>query len=182
VHNATCNTCRRDNIEHGTNPGYAKGCRCDDCKTAHTIAHRAYTARLRTAPVTKACDTDGCERQAQTRSMCLMHYKRWARANGMESPPSNAWSDARRSNYHARRARLAGARNGDTVLLTEVIQRDGSNCAGCNQPVDLTLAWPHRLSKSLDHIQPISKGGTHTLTNAQLMHFACNASKGSKTH
>jgi 5-methylcytosine-specific restriction endonuclease McrA len=76
---------------------------------------------------------------------------------------------------------MAGARNGDIVLLSQVIERDGTNCAGCGLAVDLTLKHPHRMSKSLDHVVPISKGGTHTLDNAALMHFACNASKGNRT-
>lgn len=63
-------------------------------------------------------------------------------------------------------------------MLTDIITRDGTNCRGCGHPVDLTLTWPHPQSKSIDHTHPLSKGGTHSLANTQLMHLQCNAHKG----
>lgn len=182
VDSATCNPCRRNNWEHGTSKGYrGNGCRCEACIEWNRVSHRDYTAQ-RAAGVfdTVPCSVDQCERYAHGRAMCKMHYRRWARANGMIQSPSDQWSDARRSNYHARRARLNGGRNGDRVLLSEIIARDGTNCAACHEPVDLDRAWPDRMSKSIDHRQPLSKGGGHELDNCQLMHFACNSSKGAR--
>ncbi|OBI07074.1 WhiB family transcriptional regulator [Mycobacterium scrofulaceum] len=36
---------RRKPIPHGSDAGYAAGCRCDRCREAHTDAHRAWRAR-----------------------------------------------------------------------------------------------------------------------------------------
>ena len=33
---------------------------------------------------------------------------------------------------------------------------------------------------TIDHIKPISKGGTHTWDNVQLAHFHCNSIKSDK--
>lgn len=34
--------------------------------------------------------------------------------------------------------------------------------------------------KSIDHIRPLSKGGTHTWDNVQLAHLKCNIKKGNR--
>jgi len=75
---------------------------------------------------------------------------------------------------------MNGVHNGDVVMTTDIIQRDGTQCAGCHTPIDLTLEYPSPMSKSIDHITPISKGGMHTLDNTQLMHLVCNVSKGNR--
>ena len=109
-----------------------------------------------------------------------MHYRRWARTQGMENPPSAAWSDNRRSNHHARRARLKGATRGNKVLIAALLERDGATCTWCDSPIDMTLAYPDRYSKSIDHTLPLSRGGEHSLENTTLMHLTCNLSKGAK--
>ena len=67
-----------------------------------------------------------------------------------------------------------------TRIAHKFIERDGLTCRGCGKPVDLNIQWPDRMSKSIDHIIPISRGGDHTLTNAALMHLGCNSSKGAR--
>jgi 5-methylcytosine-specific restriction endonuclease McrA len=36
------------------------------------------------------------------------------------------------------------------------------------------------MGPSLDHIVPVSLGGTHTWANVQLAHLRCNVSKGNR--
>lgn len=124
------------------------------------------------------CSAEGCSRPVRAKTVCNMHYKRLLRAEGrMNDQP---WNDRRRHNYHARRARMNGARNGNVVMLSEIVARDGSRCQWCGEVVDLELAWPNPLSKSIDHIVPISKGGTHELGNCQMMHLRCNSANGDR--
>jgi 5-methylcytosine-specific restriction endonuclease McrA len=104
-------------------------------------------------------------------------YNRESRADGRQV---NAWNDRRRNNAQARRARMKGARNGGSVFLGEIIERDGLDCHLCGRPVDMDLAWPHRDSKSVDHVIPLSRGGEHVLANCALAHMGCNSSKGAK--
>lgn len=51
--------------------------------------------------------------------------------------------------------------------------RDGGLCGICGQSVPVE-------QQSLDHIIPLSKGGTHEPNNVQLAHRACNSRKGAK--
>ena len=67
-----------------------------------------------------------------------------------------------------RRAQFAGQYE---RLLLALIDRDGYRCAHCGAYEDLTI----------DHIMPLSKGGTDDLDNLRLLCRACNSSKGDKT-
>jgi len=59
----------------------------------------------------------------------------------------------------------------------DVYERDGWICGLCSEPVDRELGYPDPLSKSLDHIIPLSRGGHHVWDNVQLAHLACNNKK-----
>lgn len=128
--------------------------------------------------VGEQCTVDGCDRVRRAKGMCNMHYKRVLRAEGREKNPT--WNDRRRSNYHNRRVRMQGGRNGDLVLLQDLVARRGVICAWCGEAIDLRVEWPDPLSKSIDHIVPISRGGSHELSNCQLMHLGCNSQKGDR--
>lgn len=56
----------------------------------------------------------------------------------------------------------------------EVYERDHWVCGICGETVDPSLAPPHPLSKSIDHIQPLSRGGRHTKDNCRTAHLRCN--------
>lgn len=51
-------------------------------------------------------------------------------------------------------------------------------CPLCTFPIDDQLRRPNPFSKSLDHIIPLSKGGSHSQDNVQWTHLRCNLSKG----
>lgn len=145
---------------------------------AHSVAR--IKARKRVADPDNhdlECSELGCDRSVRARGVCSMHYKRMLRAEGKLREP---WNDRRRSNHHARRARMNGAANADRVMLADLISRDALVCHWCQEAIDLDVQWPDPLSKSIDHIVPVSKGGAHTLENCQLMHLGCNSSKGDR--
>ena len=58
-----------------------------------------------------------------------------------------------------------------------VYLRDGWKCQICKKRVDKEFKWPDPMFASLDHIIPLSKGGTHTYNNVQLVHLKCNLRK-----
>lgn len=86
---------------------------------------------------------------------------------------------ARRAMRVKRRGRLAATYVED-VSVSQLLERDGSNCMICYTPLDLDAKWPDRLSVTVDHAIPISLGGEHSLGNTQLAHAVCNSAKGNR--
>lgn len=58
----------------------------------------------------------------------------------------------------------------EPIDRTAVAERDGWTCSICRGVVT-------RDDWSLDHIKPLSRGGTHTHDNVAIAHFGCNAKK-----
>lgn len=85
-----------------------------------------------------------------------------------------------RSGTHARRVLAAGAES-DKMTIADLLVRDERICQICGSLIPLDAAWPDPLSPSIDHIVPISKGGTHTFGNVQSAHLRCNMLKGDRT-
>lgn len=87
--------------------------------------------------------------------------------------------DIRRRNTNIWRAKKHGVEF-ETVLEHKVYARDRFICKLCDKEVDFGLKWPDLMSRTLDHIIPLSKGGTHTFDNVQLAHYSCNSKKNNK--
>lgn len=79
-----------------------------------------------------------------------------------------------------RRAWKLGVR-WEPIGLSTLSRRDGGLCHICNKPVLWTAKAPDPLSPSIDHVVPLSRGGSHTMGNTALAHFRCNYLKGAKT-
>lgn len=58
-----------------------------------------------------------------------------------------------------------------------VMKRDGWVCQLCGDATDRSVMWPHPLYPTIDHIVPVSKGGTHDMSNLQCAHARCNIRK-----
>lgn len=72
-------------------------------------------------------------------------------------------------NYKAK-LRANGPVDKDITRL-KVYERDQGICKICNKPCLYE-------ESSIDHIRPVSKGGTHTWSNVQNTHRICNIKKG----
>lgn len=66
------------------------------------------------------------------------------------------------------------------INIYNIYKRDRWKCGICGLRVNVKLKHPHPYSPSLDHIVPLSKGGSHTPENVQLAHLRCNLSKGNR--
>lgn len=82
---------------------------------------------------------------------------------------------------HARRRRaVTRGLNAEKFTDKQVRDRSGDKCYLCGKNIDFTLSHPHDKSPSVDHITPISKGGTHTLDNVAMTHLDCNKRKSAR--
>lgn len=67
---------------------------------------------------------------------------------------------------------------GEVIVHLEVFEADDWICQLCFRPVNRRLRQPNWWCATLDHIIPLSMGGTHTRDNVQLAHKRCNEAKG----
>lgn len=56
----------------------------------------------------------------------------------------------------------------------------GDVCYLCGDRINFRLKFPHPKSRSVDHIIPLSRGGSHTLGNVAMTHYQCNQIKNAK--
>lgn len=75
-----------------------------------------------------------------------------------------------------RRALLAGVPS-EPYTKQDIVDRDGTDCGLCHEPIDLTVAYPDRWCSTIDHVVPITKGGHDVFANVQLAHMVCNSRK-----
>ena len=64
--------------------------------------------------------------------------------------------------------------------LLAAFWRGAGRCGLCGRRVSPKWPWPHRLSPTLDHIRPTSRGGADERANLQLAHWGCNRRKGTR--
>lgn len=62
----------------------------------------------------------------------------------------------------------------------DIYERDNWTCQLCLKVVNPNLAFPDPMCASLDHVIPLSRGGSHKSSNVQLAHLRCNTSRGNK--
>jgi hypothetical protein len=90
---------------------------------------------------------------------------------------SAAHAVTRKMAKRAGRPRLPGSPLFERDLLGA---RDGYVCGICHLPVEMLVAYPDPSYGSVDHIVPVSAGGSNDLSNLQLAHLSCNLRKGGR--
>lgn len=83
----------------------------------------------------------------------------------------------RRFRRDAKHRRRTVYRKGDKIPLKQLHARDSGRCHLCGKAVDIKKRqWPD--GASVDHIVPVSMGGSHTWDNVALAHIECNSLRG----
>lgn len=103
------------------------------------------------------------------------NQRKWRQKND-RSDYNLKWSRANRDKRAASSQKRRGARKGAKAELINrsiVWEEDGGICGICLMPADPN-DW------HLDHVIPLSRGGSHTYDNVQVSHPWCNLSKGNK--
>lgn len=118
------------------------------------------------------CDETLCESETLARSKCAYHYRLLRASEGA------TWAVEAlnyRGNDYKQRAKRYGVYY-EKVDRDYVFRRDNWICGICGEPVDPNAEETNK-RPSLDHIDPLSKGGPHSYENVQLAHFGCNCWK-----
>ena len=79
-----------------------------------------------------------------------------------------------------RRAERSGASVIERFDRLQVFERDGWTCRRCGRTTDPDTSPFDPVSPTVDHVVPLSKGGEHSLRNAQTLCLGCNSSKQDK--
>lgn len=90
---------------------------------------------------------------------------------------SNRCRKHARGDGHQSRARKFGVKR-EPFGVAEIYERDNWTCGICGDHVDPERKWPDQMCPSLDHIVPLSMGGSHTRDNARCAHWLCNSLRG----
>lgn len=161
-----CPRCNRDVDLNDYTPNC---CYCKECarerRREYLVAHPAPLKRDR-------------------KCVCIICGKHFMgnKKNRMTCSKSCRRENGRRLDIEAtakRRSALASVEV-ESISRLKVYERDEWICGLCGLPVDPRLRHPDPMSASLDHILPISLGGSHTWGNVQLAHLHCNCSKGNR--
>lgn len=81
-----------------------------------------------------------------------------------------------RENHRRRRAAQYGAER-IPYDDTDIFQRDGWRCQICRRKVRRDVNYMHRHAPTIDHIVPLSAGGSDRPINVQTTHRICNMKK-----
>lgn len=81
----------------------------------------------------------------------------------------------------ALRARVTSEGDATPELIEQKWRDSNHACILCGQPIDDTLHPRHRMSRTLEHLTPIARGGRHDIDNISFAHRSCNSQKQDKT-
>lgn len=79
-----------------------------------------------------------------------------------------------------RRRAVKVAASVDVVDLKTLWVRQCGICSLCGHRIVWDLPWPDPMSKSVDHIIPLARGGAHSQKNLQWVHLVENLRKGAR--
>lgn len=155
---------------------WRKCCRCDCTFFANTGSRRICTARCKPPkPIVqvlflRACGCCGQEMVTTSRG------QRTCRACRVLNE-----KQSRKASKHLRRARMKSNGPFERIKPRDVFERDGWRCGLCGRMCNRRATVPNPMAATLDHVVPLSKGGSHTMDNVQCACFACNTRKSDRT-
>ena len=140
----------------------------------------------------KKCKNRGCRRTVYRTGLCRACWEQQPRGAACKWPRCTArirsgasyciphakayWKlmnpEKVQASRDARRARENNVTS-ENISRARVWLRDKGTCGICHEKADKNR-W------HLDHVIPLSKGGTHTYGNVQVSHPSCNWKKGAK--
>lgn len=204
-----CNICEAPAIKPGRRcyeHRFKRTCKACGSKFFGRNGYCSHSCRVHHA-ICAHCDTEFVYQIGRRkRTFCSSACRRTSRAQQLQRPPVQ-WNcqvcdglvtrdkgpagmycqrhkhtnPRQRANQQRRDAlKRSTSTDGEFIIAKDIYERDCWRCGICNRRVDKRLTYPHLRSASLDHIEPLACGGTHTKDNVQLAHLNCNIRKGSR--
>lgn len=94
---------------------------------------------------------------------------------------SKACADRRGNRLKLERERFAGDETADySITMLKLFRRDSGHCQICGKRLELITDYNSDDYPTVDHIMPVSKGGSHTWGNVQLACRRCNVDKSDR--
>ena len=165
VPDAVCQECRRADWQHGTRKGYRTNhCRCDKCRAWNVSAQLAYGAKVK--------ERDGVSLRVKYRKsadvLCADCGAR-LRFGGGGAPEG----------VSPRCLACSGKRPYiPQSIRSSVYGRDGYACQLCGGPTEPDSDPSSDWYPTLDHITPVSLGGSSEESNLRTAHRWCNIVRG----
>lgn len=82
--------------------------------------------------------------------------------------------------HNARKNHKRRAPGLPVLSVYQLAERDGCRCNICGRKVDLKLSGRAKYGPTIDHLIPISQGGTNAPDNLALAHRVCNVARGNR--
>ena len=149
------------------------GCRCEKCRLANAEYSRKY-ASLNPEKIKDAKRKQYLNNPEKTR----MRKEKWIKNN------PDRYKELSRLKEHRRRA-LLNSVNSESYRESDVIQKYGTKCHICSLEIDFNAPRSSKfegweMGLHLDHVIPLSFGGSDTIDNIMPSHGICNIKKGDK--
>jgi 5-methylcytosine-specific restriction endonuclease McrA len=138
--------------------------------------YAANRERIRAAWLAKQTDV--------TRALAVERTRRWMQDNPERRRENRRkWAKANPEKVAAiaqrRRARRREAA-AELVTLADLLAEQAHTCYLCDLPIDPERKYPDALSASVDHVIPLSRGGSGLRENLRAAHLGCNVAKGDR--
>jgi 5-methylcytosine-specific restriction endonuclease McrA len=88
--------------------------------------------------------------------------------------------EAQRARYRIKTVKRQSKTKPSRLSADQVLREYGSACHICHKEIDLALARTSRMGLTVDHVIPLSKGGSDELDNLRPAHWICNIRKSDK--
>ena len=187
ANSAYASNLRRSNSEKLTEQAFDHGlsgytnhcCRCDVCRAANSAYNRDHHLAYKEKIAKRRMAASGVD--PATINHGLTGYRNYScrcdvcrdAVNAYRRDYHHANKEKVKTNYHARRSRVAG--NGVFKIMPgewgRVLSRYRNACAYCG-----TGAEP----MTMDHVVPVARGGRHAIGNIVPACGRCNSSKGAQ--
>lgn len=91
--------------------------------------------------------------------------------------------EAQRARYRIKTVKRQSKTTKPSRLAADQVLREyGDKCHICNEEIDTQLPRTSRMGLTVDHVIPLSKGGSDELTNLRPAHWICNNRKSDKIY